>query len=225
MKSIFASLGLFVVVAGCSGSATPPPAHAVPVSQEPVTSESTAAAPTAAPTPTPTVAPTPATPAAVADGCPSGTTMATLDVTPIGKPKLGPFDLPTFSFAKAELKKEGTQLSVHISNGDWPVASMRQAHLFLKKQSDTVLTLTFYGKKQPVAAKEYGSGSAFFGKEEVQTSLYTATIARGMSTKGKATIVAMTDDSVCGTFELVSQYHDDNKISGTFVAPLVRVHP
>lgn len=167
--------------------------------------------------PKPPVAP-PAT-----GNCAAGTTLTALDSAK-DISKAGPFDLLSFTFAKAQWDADRSTLKVYVSNKDWslerlnslpsPVASNGEAYVVVAFSQDDKPALGSYPENpHDRTAKRYVSTSLIVNGESLGISL-------GAST---AEIVELANGKVCGKFDLngdISPNPGTTHIAGTFVAEL-----
>lgn len=166
----------------------------------------------------------PVAPAKPVASCPAGTTLTALDSTN-DLSAVGPFDLGTFTKAVAKSEKNGSAVTVYLSNRDYSLDDYAKMASPVDKAGDAYLSISFYAKDGPVKAAAFGE-NPHTGEpaDYVGASLIVNDLAIGVSLgESKAEIVAITDTQVCGTFALHGAHEMDGRkthFEGTFVAPL-----
>lgn len=172
------------------------------------------------------VKPTPATggSTAAAAPCPASTMITALDSsTDISA--AGPFDLATFTFAKAKLSSDGTTVQIFISNKDWSLDRLTSLPSPVENNGEAYVTLTFKAKDASALVGAYSPKNREAPPDrEVSTSLIVKGNALGVSLgDSKAELVDKTAGRVCGTFDLQGEHEFEGKkthLAGAFVADL-----
>lgn len=182
------------------------------------------AAPAAPAKPAPSAEPPAAPTPAAAGACPTATTVTALDSSK-DISKEGPFDLATFTFAKARLSADGAKLEVFVSNKDWPLERLSGLKSPIENNGEAYLALTFKAKDPAALVGTYQAKNRDQpGDREVTTSLFVNQHALGVSLgDSTAAIIQHADGTVCGTFDLNGEHEFDGKkthFAGTFLAPL-----
>ncbi len=168
-------------------------------------------------------APAPKQPA-LSGKCPAATTIAALDSsTDISAS--GPFDLATFTIAKAQLSGDGTKLQVFIANKDWSIDRLSSMPSPVENAGEAYVTVTFKAKDAAAMIGAYSPKNHDAPPDrEVSTSLVVKGNALGVSLgDSKAEVIDMTGARVCGSFDLFGESEFEGKkthLAGTFVADL-----
>lgn len=140
-----------------------------------------------------------------------------------------PFDLSRIKSAGALLKKNGTQLGVYLSNGEFSVEQMASSFVVpIKENGVFIVAINFSNGPDPIAPGVYsptaGFGKPFWATAEVKVAREEkgAIVSLGVR-EGTAEIVRITENSVCGRFALRLLKKDgqvSGAISGEFNVPL-----
>ena len=148
--------------------------------------------------------------------CPDRTTLTAFK-SGIDISKQGPFDIKTFSFAKAEWKNDHALLHVFIANHDWTAKQMGSLRSPIKDNGKAFVRISFYQKDVWVTIGEYKRGGY---KKPFTTSAGIGVNKRDIGNSFKevsARIIDMRNGKVCGEFEFKG---NNNHLAGTFIADL-----
>ncbi len=147
--------------------------------------------------------------------CPAKTTLTSLtssiDISP-----QGPFDLKSFTVAKAVWKDDGARLVVFVSNHDWTVAAMQAGRSPIAEKGKAYVELSFYNKDKWVTIGEYKRGY----KKPFSTLMEIRVLKRSINPgvrEAKVKIIDMRGGKVCGEFAYTGR---KTRVAGTFVADL-----
>jgi hypothetical protein len=122
--------------------------------------------------------------------------------------KVPALDYSNIVSAGALMKKDGTDLTVCFSNGDFTIKQLANDFVLpIKKENEFIVDIEFRNGKDKVIPGIY-NGSSTFGKPfwvyaEVKVPVGEAGTMVSLGIReGTATIINLTKDSVCGTFDL-----------------------
>jgi hypothetical protein len=158
--------------------------------------------------------------------CPSGNKIDKMTTTMPSFVAVSPLDYSKINSAGAKMKKDGTKLTVCLSNMKGLTISQLANDFVLpiKSKNEFIAQIVFaMGKKDKIAAGDYspkaGYGKPFwvFAEVKVHKGEKGAVVSLGIR-EGSAKIIKITKDRVCGTFNLKSKPGSSLKseISGTF---------
>ncbi len=148
--------------------------------------------------------------------CPDKTSLTALKSS-IDISKEGPFDLATFTHAKAMWKNDHATLKVFIANHPWTAKQMGSLMSPIKQAGKAFVEVRFYQKDVWATIGEYKRGGY---KQPFTTSASIGVLKRGIGISFKeasAKIIDMRNGKVCGTFDFKGT---KNALAGTFVADL-----
>jgi len=139
---------------------------------------------------------------------------------------VSPLDFSKINSAGARMKKDGTKMSVCLSNIKGLTINQLANDFVLpiKSKDEFIAQIVFsMGKKNKIVAGDYspkaGYGKPFwvFAEVKVHKGEKGAVVSLGIR-EGSAKIIKITQDRVCGTFNLKSKPGSSLKseISGTF---------
>lgn len=157
--------------------------------------------------------------------CPAETSVATLDHSLADFDAAGPFDLTTFTDAKAAYDSQG-RLKVYVANKDFALSSLKNllASPVRNEENGTgVLELTFYGGEEKAGpaeydpTKKYNEAGLVSGQFRVPNDRGTGSDLSFFFTEGSATLLDVSGGTACGTLDLTGT---DQRLVGTFVATL-----
>jgi len=152
--------------------------------------------------------------------CPTATAVTKLTSTDASVVEGGPFDVTTFTYAKA--KWEGNKLNVYISNEDFPVSKFGALDSPVKgaEKGTGVLQLVMSNGTEKADVAPYNPAAGYGQPHWVTAEMLvpvgpTATDALLSMSSGSAEVVAMDSTKVCGTFDMTG---NNSSAAGTFVA-------
>jgi len=141
---------------------------------------------------------------------------------------VSPLDLKSIRSAAALRSKDGRQVQVFLSNGDFTADQMANEYVLpLKSKKEYILVLTFHNGPNPVADGSYspkaGYGKPFWSSVVVRIlSGPKGTNASFGATEGTCSIKGASGGRVTGSFQVMSRNGDKvmAEATGTFDAPL-----
>lgn len=150
--------------------------------------------------------------------CPQATVLNAMDSSK-DLSAVGPFDLPTFTYAKATRESDG-EVNVYISNQDLARAKLQGMRSLAAGASDAVVKLTFRSTGAALAQGVFGTARE--GKTRVKATLFVKdmSLAVGLG-ESSAELLELRDGMVCGTFDLKGEHdfgHGLSHFAGSFVA-------
>jgi len=167
--------------------------------------------------------------ARAAGDCPGASSLAEMTSDNATFQAAQPFDLSRITSAGALLKKNGTQLGVYLSNGEFNVEQMASSFVVpIKETGVFIAAINFSNGSDPIAPGIYSPASGYGKPLWVTAEVKVAREEKGAIVslgvrEGTAEIVRMTENSVCGRFDLRLVKKDgqvSGAISGEFNVPL-----
>jgi len=158
------------------------------------------------------------------DDCPKVNKINSMESTMQSFKDVSPLDFSTIKSAGAMSKKQGTRLEVYLSNGTFTTKQMSSSFVVpIKKKDEFIAVIHFSNGKEKIVPGTY-NGSSGYGKPfwaYAEVKLFKGekgTIVSLGIREGTAVITKLTDNMVCGTFDLKSKTGSKSKgaISGTF---------
>jgi hypothetical protein len=141
---------------------------------------------------------------------------------------VSPLDLKSIRSAAALRSKDGKQIQVFLSNGDFTADQMANEYVLpLKNKKEFILVLTFHNGPNPAVNGTYspkaGYGKPFWSSVVVRIlSGPKGTNASLGANEGTCTLTGISGERVTGSFQVKSR--NGNKVMaeavGTFDAPL-----
>jgi hypothetical protein len=162
------------------------------------------------------------------ESCPENSAVTEMISSSATVKAMEPFDFSKIQSSGALLMKNGTKLGVYLSNGDFTIKQMSNSFIVpVKEKGIFIVAINFTNAKKPIEAGAYsasaGYGKPFWVTAEIKVAREEkgAIVSLGVR-EGTATIIKMTDSSICGTFDLKLKKKDaiTNAISGQFNVPL-----
>jgi hypothetical protein len=157
----------------------------------------------------------------MAGDCPEGNKITQLKSNSSSFKAVEPLDFSKINSAGAYLSKNGTKVKVCLSNGNFKIAQMANDFVLpIKKKNEFIAVINFTNANKPIVPGKY-SGAAGYGKPfwafaEVKLYKGEKGVVLSLGTvEGTATIVRMTEESMCGHFDLKNK-KGDSAISGEF---------
>lgn len=122
---------------------------------------------------------------------------------------VSPLDYSKINSAGALMDKEGKKLTVSLSNGiDFSNAQLANDYVLpIKDKKIFIVDIEFRNNNDPIVAGSYSGASTYgkpfwgFAEVKVDKGEKGAVVSMGIN-EGTATIIKLTEDSVCGTFNL-----------------------
>ena len=139
-----------------------------------------------------------------------------------------PFNYSKINSAGALSQKQGKKISVCLSNGNFKLNQMTSNFVVpIKQKGEFILVLNFSNGQDKVIPGEYnpasGYGKPFWVNAEVKVQKGEKGVIVSLGVReGTATITKLTDDTICGTFDLKTKADSSMKgaVSGQFNVPL-----
>ena len=156
--------------------------------------------------------------------CPSGNVIVKMDCEMPSYKAVAPLDYSVIRSAGAMSRKEGKKLEVLLSNGDFTIQQMSGSFVVpIKKKSEFIMVIQFSNGPDKVVAGTYspqaGYGKPFWVFAEVKLHKGEKGVIVSLGVReGTAEIVEISDERVCGTFDLRSKTGSARPsiIKGTF---------
>jgi hypothetical protein len=163
-----------------------------------------------------------------AGDCPDGNVLSAMETAMESVQKVSPLDFSSVVSAGAQLKKDRTKIRVCLSNGELSIAEMANDYVLpLTDTSQFIAVVSFTNGGEPVTEGEYSAASGYgkpfwaFAEIRVKVGEKGTTVSLGVA-QGTATITKLSEDRVCGSFDLRTT--DDASfpgvITGEFSCPL-----
>lgn len=162
------------------------------------------------------------------DGCPTSSGIASISSDNEDFTASQPLDLSRIASAKALVKKEGQRLKVFLANAPFTAQQMDNSMVIpVEKKGQAVVVLNFMNGSERVTRGEYtpaaGWGKPHSISAEVQlkgthpSGSIVGFVSASSKERGKATITAVDDQWVCGSFDLSGSL---GAVAGHFVAEI-----
>lgn len=158
------------------------------------------------------------------DDCPKGNVITKMHSDMDSYKAVQPLDFSNIKAAGAMINKDGTKLSVCLSNADFSIKQMANDFVLpIKKKEEFIAEIEFRNGKDKIVPGTY-KGSSTYGKPfwafaEVKLHKGEKGVIVSLGVReGEATIIKMTDSMICGKFNLMTKPDTRRKsvISGTF---------
>jgi len=162
------------------------------------------------------------------ESCPENSAITEMISSSSTVKAMEPFDFAMIKSGGALLKENGTKLGVYLSNGDFTIKQMSSSFLVPVKEKGIFITaINFTNARKAIETGTYsaaaGYGKPFWVTAEIKVAREEkgAIVSLGVR-EGTATIIKITETSICGTFDLKLKKKDaiTNAISGQFNVPL-----
>ena len=162
------------------------------------------------------------------ESCPENSAITEMISSSATVKAMEPFDFSKIKSSGALLMKNGTKLGVYLSNGDFTIKQMSNSFIVpVKEKGVFIVAINFTNARKEIAAGTYsaaaGYGKPFWVTAEIKVAREEkgAIVSLGVR-EGTATIIKITESSICGTFDLKLKKKDaiTNAISGQFNVPL-----
>lgn len=160
--------------------------------------------------------------AGVGEECPKANKITKMSSSMDSFKAVAPLDFSTIKSGGALLKKDGTKMDVVLSNTEFPIKQMASSFVVpIKQKEHFIASMTFSNAKQKIVPGTYsaasGYGKPFWITAEVKLFKPPRNVIVSLSVReGTAKIVKMTEDSVCGVFNLKSKKPGLGELSGQF---------
>lgn len=162
--------------------------------------------------------------AAGSEDCPKGNKITKMSSDMASFKAVGPLDFSKIAAAGAMKKKDGKKVQVVLSNTNFTIKQMTSDFVLpIKKKDQFIAVIRFVNGKDKIVPGTYsaasGYGKPFWAYAEVKLHKGEKGVIVSLSVReGTATITKMTEDSICGTFDLKTKTGSKMKgaISGTF---------
>ncbi len=135
-----------------------------------------------------------------------------------------PLDFSRIKSAGAMSKREGKKVEVYLSNGDFTTEQMSSSFVVpIKKKEEFIAVIHFSNGADKVAPGTYSPGSGYgkpfwaFAEVKLHKGNKGVIVSLGVA-EGSATIIKMTEDNICGKFDLSTKPGSSvrGEISGEF---------
>jgi len=166
---------------------------------------------------------------ATGEECPRENFIEKMNTTMKSFHEVAPLDFSTIHSSGALLKKDGSKISVCLSNGaGFTIQQLANNFVIpLKNKKEFIAQIVFsMGRGKQIIAGEYspqaGYGKPFWVFADVKVAVgEKGTVVSLGIREGTARIVKMTEDRICGTFDLRSKAGSalKSEIKGTFNVP------
>lgn len=144
----------------------------------------------------------------LAEDCPPDNVITTMTSHMQSFQDVSPIDYKTVKSSGALLKKDGTKLTLCLSNGDFTIQQMTNDFVLpIKKKEEYILQISFMNAKNPVTVGEYspkaGYGKPFwtFAEVKLHQGEKGVVVSFGVN-DGVAKIFHIDDQNACGMFDL-----------------------
>jgi len=166
---------------------------------------------------------------ATGEECPRENKIEKMTTTMKSFLEVAPLDFSKIHSSGALMKKDGTKISVCLSNGKgFTIKQLANDYVLpLKSKKEFIAQVVFsMGREKKITEGEYspqaGFGKPFWVFAEVKVAVgEKGTVVSLGIQEGSARIIKMTKDRICGTFDLRSKAGSPLKseIKGTFNLP------
>jgi len=166
----------------------------------------------------------------VGEECPAESVIEKMTTTMKSFQEVAPLDFSTIHSSGALMKKDGSKISVCLSNGEgFTIQQLANDFVLpLKSKKEFIAQIVFsMGREKKITAGEYspqaGYGKPFWVFAEVKVAVgEKGTVVSLGIREGTARIIEITADRICGTFDLRSKTGSalKSEIKGTFNVPL-----
>jgi len=160
-----------------------------------------------------------------ATGCPAGSRITNLKSSMSSIKAVWPINYRNLKSTGAWSTRNGSRLAVCLSNGNYQINKMGSTFVSpIKDRSKFIAVIQFSNGKNPVVAGNYSPSAGYnqpfwvFAEVKVFKGERGVTVSLGVR-KGTATITKITNNRVCGTFNLQNK-SGTSKIAGRFNVPL-----